>query len=182
MDMWRVLPVLCSRSSANVCHAWLFSARWNGQPRTHRRCLRLAIATSRTWSRRPRRKCYSEDNRKCPGSVGQASKNSRKLLYSVEWALECGESAVRRGLRPCCELLDDMLLKITAHVLCKCGTALGRIWSTYFIFASQSENKTQTHSLRKRNDAKGCFDWLLQSRSIIHPYIWCSSDPLLPVA
>ncbi|KAL1255142.1 hypothetical protein QQF64_013203 [Cirrhinus molitorella] len=40
--------------------------------------------SNRTCSRWPRRKCYNKDNRKCPGSVGQASKNSRKLLYCVE--------------------------------------------------------------------------------------------------
>ncbi len=59
--------------------------------------------SNRTWSRWPCRKCYNKDNRKCPGSVGQASKNSRKLLYCVEWALECSMSAEQRGPWPCCE-------------------------------------------------------------------------------
>lgn len=199
----------CSSSSANVCQTWLFSARWNNQPCTHWRCLLLAIATGRTWSHRPRRKCYSEDNRKCPGSVGQASKNSRKLLYSVEWALECGESAVRRGLRPGCESLDDRLLKIKAHV-CACvaqrwgGFGPLSAWpyilhlhwktlpATITVYRTHhtdiwSENETQKHYLRvfwlvAMAGTLSSSSRQIQCLSIIHPYIWSSSDPLLPLA
>ncbi|KAG1946739.1 hypothetical protein F2P79_013289 [Pimephales promelas] len=37
------------------------------------------------WQQNPiEQEVLQQDNRKCPGSAGQASKNSRKLLYSVE--------------------------------------------------------------------------------------------------
>lgn len=48
-----------------------------------------------TWSCRPCRKCFGE-NRKCPGSTSQASKNSRKLLYSVEWTKECSMAVAQQ--------------------------------------------------------------------------------------